>query len=118
MLTEIKTKFLHYFVDENNLRQGEYKTFHENGVLWIHAFYLNNKLHGEYKLTSITGQLLEHTFYQNGKLHGGRRIFCRNGDKRRATFYYQGIDLHVDPDTLTEKDKVYIIMSGRLPHRD
>ena len=94
MLTEIKIKTLHYFIDENNLKQGEYKSYHENGQLYIHSFYINDNRHGEFK-----------SYYGNGKLN-------------HATFYYQGKDLNVDPDTLTEKDKTYIMLSGRLPPRE
>ena len=64
------------------------------------------------------GQLWVHTSYQNGKLHGEYKTYHNNGNISHATFYYQNNDLHVNPDTLTEKDKVYIMMSGRLPPRD
>ena len=93
MLTEIKTDTLHYFVDEHNLRQGEYKYYHDNGQLYIHTFCINDTCHGEYK-----------TYHWNGQLD-------------YATFFYQDNDLNVNPDTLTEQDRVYIMMSGRLPIR-
>jgi antitoxin component YwqK of YwqJK toxin-antitoxin module len=142
MLTEIKTNALHYFVDENNLKQGEYKDYYNNGQLCEHSFYQygnrhgeykeyhancrlnvhtslqNGKLHGEYKQYSRNGQLFVHTFYQNGKKHGEYKEYHNNGELSYTTFFYQGGDLHVDPNSLTEKDKVYIMMSGRLPPRD
>ena len=117
MLTEIKTKSLHYFVDEHNLRQGEFKTYHNNGQLYEHTFYLNGKRHGEYKEYHENGQLSVHTFYQNVKQHGEFKSYYENGKIKYATFCYQNRNLHVNPDSLTEKDKVYIMMSGRLPSR-
>jgi antitoxin component YwqK of YwqJK toxin-antitoxin module len=140
MLREIKTNTHHYFVDENNLKQGEYKFYHENGQLsihtfyqngkchgefksyygngqlWEHAFYLNNNLHGEYKRYHKNG-LYIHTFYLNGKLHGEYESYHDNGVIEYATFYCQGKNLEVNSNSLTEKDKVYIMMSGRLPEK-
>ncbi len=142
MLKEIKTDIYHYFVDENNLTQGEYKYYSKNGQLHIHAFYQNDNLHGEYKKYYDNDQLWVHTSYQYGKLHGEYKVyycdgdlrehssfqndmrhgehktFFNNGKLKQATFYYQGINLHVDPDTLSEKDKTYIMMSGRLPPKE
>ncbi len=142
MLTEIKTNTLHYFVDEHNLRQGEYKHYYHNGQLSVHAFFQNDKLQGEYKhyyhngQLSVhaffqndklqgeykdyheNGQLFVHTFYQNDKLQGEFIRYHKNGQLDYATFYYQGSDLNVNPDTLTKHDKIYIMMSGRLPQRE
>ena len=118
MIKEIKTKNQHYFVDEHNIIQGEYKSFQHNGKLMEHYFFINDKRHGEYKSYYGNGQLFVHTFYQNGKKHGEYKQYRRNGELSYTTFFYQGGDLHVDPNSLTEKDKVYIMMSGRLPPRD
>ena len=117
MLKEIKIKSHHYFIDENGHIHGEYKSYYDNDQLWEHSFYLNNKRHGEYKYYHENGQLWEHSFYQNGKLHGEYKIYCDNGKLDYTTFYCQGNDLKVDPDTLTEQDKTYIMLSGRLPLR-
>ena len=115
MLTEIKTEYVHYFVDENNLKHGEFKSYHENGNLDIHCHYINGKRHGEYKIYHHNGQLLCHCHYNNGKQHGEYKSYYYNGTLIRATFYYQDNDLKVNPDSLTEKDKTYILLSGRLP---
>ena len=118
MLKEIKTKRYHYFIDENGLKQGEYKDYHDNGQLWEHTFFQNDKRHGEYKDYHYNGQLWEHSFYQNGKLHGEHKSYRINGQLKYASFFYQDKDLNVNPDTLTEKDKTYILLSGRLPPRE
>ena len=118
MLREIKTRTYHYFIDENNHAQGEYTEYHINGRLYLNTFYVNNNLHGEYKSYHDNGQLWEHTFYHYGKRHGEYKRYYDNGALAPSTFYCQGINLKVDPDTLSEKDKMYIMMSGRLPPRD
>ncbi len=118
MLTETITKFDHFFTDENDLKQGEYKGYYNSGVLYEHAFYLNDKLHGEYKRYHANGQLWEHAFYLNDKLHGEYKRYHANGHLYYSSFFYQGNDFHVNPDTLTKHDKTYILLSGRLPPRD
>ena len=135
MLKEIKTDYVHCFVNENGLRQGEYKQYYNTGELYIHilhgeynvyydncqlcehVFYVNGKLHGEYKSYYNNGRIHEHSLHQYGKLHGEYRTYNENGRHKYATFFYQGTNLNVKPDTLTEKDKAYIMLSGRLPHR-
>ena len=142
MLKEIKTETEHFFIDKNRLKQGEYRDYHFNGQLWEHSFYLNNKRHGECKMYSIKAKLYRHMFFENGKRHGETKKYhdngqlCEyaiykngirhgvyeryysNGELNYATFFFQGNDLNVNPDTLTERDKAYIMLSGRLPPRD
>ncbi len=115
MLKEIKTKTQHYFVDEQNRIQGEYRDYHENGQLWEHSFRLNDIRHGEYKEYRENGRLWSCSFFQNGNLHGEYKEYRENGIIDYATLFYQGNDLEVDPNTLTEQDKAYIMLSGRLP---
>ncbi len=118
MLREIKTKTRHYFVDKQNRKQGEFKSYFNNGQLWEHAFLRNGIIHGEYKKYYYDGQLCEHFFCQNGYFHGEYKEYHKNGYLKHSTFFYQDIDLKVNPNTLTDQDKVYIMMSGRLPPRD
>ena len=33
----------HYFVDEKYRKQGEYKSYYDDGQLWGHAFFINDK---------------------------------------------------------------------------
>jgi hypothetical protein len=42
-LTEIKTKYAHYFEDESDQIQGEYKTWWSNGQLCEHCFFVDDK---------------------------------------------------------------------------
>jgi antitoxin component YwqK of YwqJK toxin-antitoxin module len=43
-LTEHKSKYQHYFIDENSQRQGEYKTWHKNGQLRDHYYFMDDKI--------------------------------------------------------------------------
>ena len=73
-LTEIKELYdngqlgCHYFKDENNEYQGEFKRWRSDGTLGIHCFYENGKRHGEYKSWYDDGTLEEHCFYENDKI--------------------------------------------------
>ena len=118
MLKEIKTEYQHYFVNVLNQKQGEYKSYHHNGDLQCHCHYVNGDRHGEFKEYYHTGNLRIQCHYINDNLHGEYKEYYQNGNLYHATFHYQGKDLHVNPNTLTQKDKTYIMMSGRLPQRD
>jgi hypothetical protein len=54
-------------------------------------------------------------WYKDDTLHG-EYIMYFDG-KVVKTLYHYGEDLEVDPDTLTEQDRLYIMMSGRIPPR-
>jgi antitoxin component YwqK of YwqJK toxin-antitoxin module len=58
------------------------------------------------------------TTYLHGMIHGEYTEYYENGNIKEFTIFYQGKDLKVNPATLTEKDKTYIMLSGRLPPRD
>ena len=66
-MQEIKTDRQHYFLDDQNCKQGEYKRWYDNGQICVH------------------------------------------------TYYYDGKDLEINPDDLSDKDKLYIAMSGKVP---
>ncbi len=107
----------HSFYQHGNIH-GESKSYHENGHLYIHSFYIHGRCEGETKIYYDNDKLNEHYFYQNDMRHGEYRRYRKNGQLNHATYFYQGTDLKVDPATLTEKDILYIMMSGRLPPRD
>ncbi len=142
MLQEIKTAIEHFLIDEygsihgeykrfflngrlsvhtfyqNGIRSGVFTTYHQNGQKCICSMYSNNNIEGVYNKYYENGQLSEHSNFKNGRLHGECRTYDEDGLVNYATFYFQGKDLKVNPDSLSEKDKVYIMMSGRLPPRD
>jgi antitoxin component YwqK of YwqJK toxin-antitoxin module len=142
MLTEITTRIHHYFVDDANRKQGAYKEFYSNGMLYMHVFYLNGRREGLLEMFFSDGQLKfsvmcvddnfeglytsyhdngalnHHFYYKKGLRHGEIKTFSSTGDIVYSSFCYKNRDLHVDPDTLTEQDKVYIMMCGRLPPKE
>ena len=69
MLTEYKTKRLHFFRDAKGRRQGEYKSWYVNGNMWMYSFYVDDELHGECKWWRRDGTLIEHKFYIDGKVY-------------------------------------------------
>jgi antitoxin component YwqK of YwqJK toxin-antitoxin module len=117
-LTEVKTKTLHYFKDEDGKMQGECKWWYSNGPPQKHCFYKDGKKHGEYKWWYSNGELQEHSFYKDGKFHGEYKSWDRNGQLRRHCFYKDGkkvIDFIDNPELypVTEEDKtVFVIKYG------
>ena len=69
MLKEIKTDRWHFFEDAQGRFQGEYKSWHGNGKLYKHCFYVNGKRHGEFKLWYENGTLGYHEFWVHGGLY-------------------------------------------------
>ncbi len=118
MLREIKTSTRHYFEDVAGLIQGESFEYYDNGKLWVHAFFMDGERHGEYKSYYDNGNPLVHTVCKNGYRHGRYTRFEKNGDIELHTFFYFGENLHINPDTLTEKDILFIMMTGRLPQKE
>ena len=58
-------KEIYYTVDGK--KEGEYKSWHENGKLCQHCFYKDGKREGEYKLWHDNGQLYLHCLYKDDK---------------------------------------------------
>jgi hypothetical protein len=70
MLIEIKTDSVHYFVDNEDRRQGEYKEWrYDDGRLRYHCFCVDGKLHGESKSWYVNGKLYDHCFYVGGEVY-------------------------------------------------
>ncbi len=118
MLTEIKTKTEHFFVDEFKRKQGEYRRYTDSGVLVQHSNFLNNLFHGIFLSYYECGQLFCYVEYDNGRFHGEYTWYEKNGTVIRSTWYHNDWNTKINPKSLTEKDRLYIKMSGRLPQRD
>jgi len=94
MLKEVK-KYYHdstklfslYYVDEYNLRQGEYKQWHENGQLRSCWFFKDNLLHGEYKNWYDNGQLRMQCFFVDDKRNGEMKVWHPNGQLEKYCTY-------------------------------
>jgi antitoxin component YwqK of YwqJK toxin-antitoxin module len=108
-LTEHKSKYQHYFEDENGHRQGESKWWHSSGQLGRHCYYVDGKLHGEYKWWNDNGKLRGHCFYVDGKLNGEYKTWHDHGQPWVHCFYQNGevvIDFFKDPDLCPVTDEV------------
>lgn len=70
---------------------GEYKRWHNNGQLYIHCFYKNNKIHGEYTEWCDNGQMYKHLFYKKDKRCGEYKRWLRNGELVHHCLYKDGI---------------------------
>ena len=65
MLTEVKDDRRHYFEDAESRLQGEGKWWWDNGNMWEHCFFVDDKYHGERKAWNGDGTLIHHEFYVN-----------------------------------------------------
>jgi hypothetical protein len=68
-ILEIKRDRYHYFVDDKDRFQGEYKEWYANGQLRFHCFCVDDELHGERKRWDKDGTLISHNFYVGGEVY-------------------------------------------------
>lgn len=86
---------------------GEYKEWDEDDILIEHAFYQSGKQHGEVRTWNDAGNPRSHGFCYEDRWHGEVKLF-RSKDPIHPmvhSIFSHGIDLGVDPTTLTDKDK-------------
>ena len=69
MLKEIKSDRWHFFKDARHRFQGEYKSWHSNGNMWGHCFFVDDAYHGERKVWRKDGTLKCHDFWVHGGLY-------------------------------------------------
>ena len=98
--------------NENNSYHGEYTKKYSNGVLFIRSFYIDGNRHGEYRDYWDNGEVWEIRNYRHGKLHGECYEYSKDGTLGEATMYYNDVDLRIDPRGLSDRDKLYVMMSG------
>ena len=68
-------------------REGEYKMWHDNGILYLHCFYKDGKLDSEYKLWHDNGQHYIHCFFKNGNEDGEYKAWYYDGQLWEHYFY-------------------------------
>lgn len=97
-LREVKTSCEHYYVDENNMYQGEHKVWaggdsacpRESGKL-IHLYnYTDGQLDNESLHWNPDGQMVKRVPYLNCKLHGTMQVWHNNGQLSREVTYRHG----------------------------
>ncbi len=112
-LKEIKNNQHHYFLDEYNQKQGEYKEFHADGTLWTQSFFVDNLRQGEAKAWHENGQLWAHYHYVDSEKHGEGKSWRRDGTQWVHGFYNNNNDKHGEykewhPDGSIMEHSVYV----------
>lgn len=64
----------------NNLKQGKWESFYENGVKWSESTYLFGKRNGIYKSFYPNGRLKIHGMYENDEKFGNWFFYNENGE--------------------------------------
>ena len=116
MLREVKTGVRHYFVDEHGI-QGEYKAWHDNGVLLQWGYCVDGKLHGEYKSWHDNVVLCNHGHCADGKLHGEYKSWYDNGGLRGHQYYVNDELVHDFLESpLSDIEKMLLVLKygGKL----
>ncbi len=77
-----------YFIDD--IKDGEYKSWYDNGQPMIQKTYVEGKLHGYYKEWYLNGQLMYQIEYKDGKENGEYKSWYNNGQIMVQTTYKDG----------------------------
>lgn len=114
MLKKIHTPRQMYTEDDAGLRQGEFKSWHTNGELHEHSFFINDRREGKCNVWRPSGVLLLECFFCRGKYHGEFRM-QNKGAILKHKFYQYDIDITEvitqefgDINCLTAADSVII----------
>lgn len=127
MLRKISKPFEMYYLDESGARQGEFRNWHENGVIWRmgtclddqehgvcrewdddcnlmeECTFIHGQLDGEFRMWYNPSLLQVHAFYRNGALQGEFKSRFWAGDVAVHGFWANGIDI-IDQIELIVKD--------------
>jgi antitoxin component YwqK of YwqJK toxin-antitoxin module len=71
LMCEYRTKF--------GEKDGEYKSWYNNGQICLQTTFVDGKKHGEYKEWLYTGQIFEQSTFVDGKMHGEYKTWHYNG---------------------------------------
>ena len=74
----------------NGKKEGEYKSYYDNGQLEMICNYVNNKTEGEYKEYYRSGQLFIICNYLNDKWDGEYKSYYENGNLYEHLIYSHG----------------------------
>jgi antitoxin component YwqK of YwqJK toxin-antitoxin module len=89
---------IHFFLDrqcaefyEDGKKEGEYKSWYDNGQLYTQGLYKDGKKEGEHKIWHDNGQLYTQGLYKDGKKEGEHKIWYRDGQLFTQGLYKDGI---------------------------
>lgn len=98
-----------------NMRNGTFEEFYSLGQKHVVGNMSNGKKQGVFEIFSESGKLLAKYNFANDELNGEYIRYFEDGRLLSHTFFHRGVDLNVNPTVLSEKDKTYIALCGRLP---
>ncbi len=80
---------------ENDVLNGDYKVFYEDGKLTKFAHYNDGRLHGNSRKYSPKSILVEDVNYVNGALHGDAAFYEDNGNLKQKGRYEEDLKVGV-----------------------
>jgi antitoxin component YwqK of YwqJK toxin-antitoxin module len=89
-MKEIKTKFEHYFIDNKNQKQGEYKKYFLDGKINVLCYYTDNRLNGPYSSYYFNDQIKTECNYKNNKIDGNYLLYDLKGDLIENILFING----------------------------
>ena len=78
------------YIERYRKKEGEYKTWHPNGQLWVQRYYKEGRLDGESKSWQPNGQLWFQRYYKGGVIEGEYKEWHPNGQIRIQTQFKEG----------------------------
>ena len=107
----VKEKDCEYWVNDKGQKHGEYKSWHSEGQLREHSFYVNDQRHGEFKIWHENGQLGKHCFYVNGENHGEYKWWLSDGQLGGHSFFVNGKEVRdLIKEPVTDEDKFLLAL--------
>lgn len=85
-------------IEENyvdNILNGDFKVFYEDGKLTKFAHFKDGKLHGNSKKYTPESILIEDINYVNGELHGAAAFYEDNGNLKQKGLYEEDLKVGV-----------------------
>ena len=102
-----------YTIDEHGVRQGDFKSYHENGQLEEKCTYKDGKLDGLEEWYYPNGQLMTKCTYKDGKLDGQYETYYPDGQLEEKCTYENG-ELSYDSKARRERK----LLNIRLTRQD
>ena len=80
-----------YMVTNDSIKDGVYKKYYGNGVLWDSCYYVNDTLQGKRKIYDDNAVLEIIENYKNGVLDGEYLVLYPNGNIKQRQFFKNNV---------------------------
>ena len=114
-LTEHKTRYHHYYVNDDNKLHGEYIKYHANGSFMELTTFDNGRHHGVYEYAFRNSKDFEKCFYANNILHGEYKYWTDGGPTMSHVIMVRGeaieLPAHMDRNCLSDEDKFELLLT-------